>query len=261
MLTFSPRTMAAGLWVFFSLILLSYGATLYLVDSLDANGSDCSGHGTLMKQTVLQYAPADTRFVYYNTFDSKCQDQTFLISAAFYSIARNLSTPAVVSISGGFYAPGLVDLNVVAILDAGVPIYAAAGNDGTADCLWPAEQHGVTAVEAVNSNGTTQKYSNFCAAKDRSQVQWASTCAGTSVATAILAGRRLSNLSGSFLLPGVGDCTSSTLSPQWIYLGPTLGGAAGAILFCLFLYGAYLFYLKEEPNIMECHPRCLHPCP
>lgn len=243
------------------LIVFTRAQLVYLLDSLDANGTDCTGHGTLMRETILNYAPASTRFVYFNTFDSTCQDQAFLITSAFDRIAANLTVPSVVSISGGFYAPGLVLSSVERILAAGVPIFAAAGNDGTADCYWPAAQSTVIAAEAVSSTGSTEKYSNFCASKNRTLVQLVSTCAGTSVATATLTGRWLAGLRGDYIVPGVGNCETTTPSPQWIYLGPTIGGAVGAVLFCAFLYGVYLFYLKEEPNLMECHPRCLHPCP
>ncbi len=246
-----------------SAVVLAVAPTVYLLDSLDASGNDCNGHGSLMKRIILDFAPANTRFIYYNTYDDKCQDQTFLITAAFDNISRQpqLDPASIISIGGGFYADVLVLPSIRSLLARGLRIYAGAGNDGTGACLWPAIQSGVIAVEMVNSKNATQVGSNFCASKNRTEVQWASVCGGTSVATATLAGRALSGQFDNYVVPGVTDCGgSATLPPQWVYFGPTLGGALGAILFCLVLYLSYLFYLKERPNLVECHPRCLHPC-
>ncbi len=232
--------------------------TIYLVDSLSADGlADCNGHGSLMRSTIRLYAP-EVKFVYLRTTDDNCQEQTFLYSAAFFDIHSNLRLPAIISVSGGFYADALVLPVVDDLLRAGATIFAAAGNDGTSDCFWPAIQPGVIAVQAVTSTAATQKFSNFCVRKNRTEVQWATACS-TSLATATLAGRAAAGMLGSYVIAEGGECTPpSTLPAQWLYLGPTIGGVVGGVFFCTLLYLFYIFVIKGNP--CEAHPRCLHPC-
>ncbi len=171
---------------------------------------DCGPHGKQMYDTVLDegYPPSSiVRYTVGLSEPPECVNHSSLDNA-FATILRNLTLPARVSMSLGYTNLTYVSLPLIWLLDAGAMVWAAAGNDGTTGCDWPAIQNGVYAVRHPSGN--------TCANKNQTQVITVSGTCSSSVATARTAAR---GMTANYSLPNQ-SCDSYYW--PWYYLAATL---------------------------------------
>jgi hypothetical protein len=208
---------------------------VYLVDSLDSNGTDCNGHGSLMWDILADSAP-EAVIVPVSSYLFGCNSSYAALQGAFQYIEQDMrglpaNATVFISVSQGVYLPDLPgDLESVFenawLRNSGATVVASAGNEGLADCTWPASQPGVYAAVAVTERGAPIAVSNFCARKNRSSVLLATACS-TSVATARIVGALAAGgtLNDSFIDP---DFRESRCKP--LFWWPWFLAAAVSVL-------------------------------
>ncbi len=126
--------------------------TLYLLD--------CGPHAQLMRQYIADER-YDGELVFYNTTLSdpaECRDQHYLEELFYWILwTPNLTLPVRISMSLVNYNISYSSWPLDQLVHRGVDVWAAAGNEGTAACGWPANQEGVWAVRHGLGNRCTNK--------------------------------------------------------------------------------------------------------
>lgn len=158
---------------------------------------DCGAHAETSRNYILAEPGYNQTLISLPTRTATdCQDsptpiEQFASVLDVVYIGHSGATPTVCAPFGAYegnYIP-----EEVALLANKTLFYAAAGNDGTDYCWWPAIQYGVYAVAASDANGHPQPWSNRCWNKfDQLRVLFVSACS-TSEATAIAAARGLTS--------------------------------------------------------------------
>lgn len=223
-------------------LLLSLLVTLTLARS-ELYLLDCGTHGDASYDRIR--AEAYTGVIYtlptaISNGGPECANQTPIVesfSEAEYAILQHGATNSTVCAPIGVYTTNYISEEVWRLVN-NTPVYAAAGNDGSTDCWWPAIQHGVYAVLATDSEGRLQSFSNKCQTKpDQEKVLYVSACS-TSEATAIAAANRLArNLTRSV------NCPDLQRSWQWPFAAASCTATA---VFLFFLIGRYFYKLERH---------------
>jgi hypothetical protein len=129
---------------------LAAATTLYLLD--------CGPHGREMQQYIAEEHWNGT-LVFMNTSltePPECRNQSNL-EWLFINLLWNITLPARVSLSLGSYTTNYWSRPLHLLLDRGVEVYAATGNDGLDGCWWPASQDRVRAIGHPGGNRCLNK--------------------------------------------------------------------------------------------------------
>lgn len=131
--------------------------------------SDRGGHGTAVTGVIaatrgnaVEVAgmnPGATIVPYRVADASGCISEAGLVAALDDIATRRTADVVNISLGGAFDAPALRDA-VARVLQAGIPIIAASGNDAASSARYPAAYPGVIAVGATGSDGAVAPYSN-----------------------------------------------------------------------------------------------------
>ncbi|XP_071830942.1 extracellular serine proteinase-like [Apostichopus japonicus] len=134
------------------------------------NGIDCNGHGTHCAGTIAgtTYGVANGVNVYgLRVLNCGGSGSTADITAADDWVAANGIRPAVASMSLGGGASQASDDGVMGMINAGVQVAVAAGNEDTYACTKsPARTIAAVTVGATDSTDTRASFSNFGACVD-----------------------------------------------------------------------------------------------
>lgn len=141
------------------------GRAVFGVDLLGGDGSDCTGHGTHVAGTIggASYGVAKAvRLVSVRMIDCSGTGTVSDLIAALDWIAVQRSGPAVTNISLVSDTSAALDQAVGALIATGVPVVAAAGNDGADACnVSPARVPGALTIGATDKADTRTSFSNF----------------------------------------------------------------------------------------------------
>lgn len=227
--------MRAALLLLSLLLALSYQQELYLLD--------CGPHESASVDSIRQEGYTGTLYVIETSTQepSECRLKAAPLDAletAHYRVLSHTSAPnTTLCLPWGEYWDGTA-YSLLDILAMGASAYAAAGNDASPSCWWPARQAGVYAVVATDSNGEPQSFSNTCTDKaDAERVLYISACS-TSEATAIAAARSLTeNLTRSV------SCPDLLRAWQWPFMYAMLAGfgVVATIALLLLVYRAFFY--------------------
>ncbi len=193
------------------IVLAVDASTLFLLD--------CGPHADLMRDFIREerYAGA---LVFYNTALSdppECHQQHPLEELFWWILwTPDLAPPVRVSLSLGIYNTSHFSFALGELVRRGFEVFAAAGNEGTDLCSWPASQQGVTAV--------TYPGGNRCAGK--TPLLNVSGVCSTSEATARSAARGANT---SWARTPASRCESDPYPWQWSFAG-IISGVFGAFL-------------------------------
>ncbi|WP_327250847.1 S8 family serine peptidase [Streptomyces sp. NBC_01244] len=131
----------------------------------DADSADCHGHGTHVSGTVggSAYGVAkNVKLVGVRVLDCQGSGSTEQIAAGMDWIARNAKKPAVVNMSLGGSADRALDDAVAGVINAGIPVAVAAGNDSKDACnTSPARLPAAITLGSTDSNDTRSSFSNY----------------------------------------------------------------------------------------------------
>jgi PKD repeat protein len=134
-------------------------------DAFGGDGSDCQGHGTHVAGTVggSTYGVAkQVSLVSVRVMNCTGSGSTSTIVAGLDWILANASRPAVVNMSLGGSGQALVDAAVLRIIQAGVPVVAAAGNATADACQYsPARVPEVLTIGGTGENDARASWSNW----------------------------------------------------------------------------------------------------
>lgn len=162
------------------------GVTAYVIDTgilsshVDFNGrvvsgftsvrdgrgtSDCNGHGTHVAATLggrISGVAKGVSLVPVRVLDCEGAGPSSAVIAGLDWILANAKKPAVVNLSlSGFASPPL-DAAVNRVIDAGIPVVIAAGNQNTNACnRSPSRVSNAITVGATTANDTRSGFSNF----------------------------------------------------------------------------------------------------
>jgi thermitase len=122
-------------------------------------------HGTTMFESILQGIQASgngttsAQFISVDVFGNNASTTTFDVATGIATAYNNGATWINVSLGGSGTSPVLQNI-IQTLVDRGVAIFAAAGNEPTGQPVYPAAYAGVTAVTAVNK-GQVASYANM----------------------------------------------------------------------------------------------------
>lgn len=131
----------------------------------DADSADCHGHGTHVSGTVggASYGVAkNVKLVGVRVLDCQGSGSTEQIAAGMDWIARNAKKPAVVNMSLGGSADRALDDAVAGVINAGIPVAVAGGNDSKDACnTSPARLPAAITLGSTESNDARSSFSNY----------------------------------------------------------------------------------------------------
>ncbi|GAB4209279.1 MAG: S8 family peptidase [Roseiflexaceae bacterium] len=134
------------------------------------NGQDCSGHGTHTAGLVGSdtYGVAKgVNLVAVRVADCTATSSAALLIAGINWVLNNRTLPAVANISLTGSANNSIDIAINNLINSGVIVVAAAGNNNRDTCAFsPARATGVIAVAASNSSDARAAFSNYGACVD-----------------------------------------------------------------------------------------------
>ena len=139
------------------------GTDLVSGDSLP--NDECNGHGTHVSGTIggATYGIAkDVTIVPVRTFDCAGAAAASTIVAAFEWVIAHKTGPSILNYSAGGSANTAIDAAAQAVLNAGITLVVAAGNDGTDSCYdSPARVPGALTVGASTNLDHAPYWSNY----------------------------------------------------------------------------------------------------
>jgi hypothetical protein len=122
------------------------------------NPADWNGHGTAVADLIRQIAPA-AELLSWRVADDDGRSNSFLLAQGI--LAAMDAGADIINISMGSYGnSGILRDAVDLAREAGIRIYASAGNEGYDQLAYPAAYDGVTGVGAVDANGSHLDFSN-----------------------------------------------------------------------------------------------------
>lgn len=122
------------------------------------NPADWNGHGTAVADLIRQVAPA-AELLSWRVANDDGQSNSFLLAQGI--LAAMDAGVDIINISMGSYGDsGILRDAVDLARQAGIRIYASAGNEGYDQLAYPASYDGVTGVGAVDANGSHLNFSN-----------------------------------------------------------------------------------------------------
>ncbi|MER5884035.1 S8 family serine peptidase [Streptomyces sp. NPDC001941] len=131
----------------------------------DADSADCHGHGTHVSGTVgsKDYGVAkQVKLVGVRVLDCQGSGSTSQIVGGLDWVARNGVKPAVANMSLGGSADQALDDGVQGVINAGIPVAVAAGNDSKDACgTSPARLPAAITLGSTDSNDSRSSFSNY----------------------------------------------------------------------------------------------------
>lgn len=134
------------------------------VSFIDGNIKDVYGHGTHVAGIIADCTPSNVQLMMLKVVDEKGRASLLGIGyALYYAVAENVN---VINLSVGYPDAKANQMNYLddvidKAYERGIPICAAAGNDGTdVSKCYPACNSQVLSVSAIGQNGTLASYSN-----------------------------------------------------------------------------------------------------
>ena len=146
-----------------TIAILDTGSTLpdarnvFLVDPPE-DPADWNGHGTAVADLIRQIAPSSDLYSW-RIANDEGRSNSFLLSQGI--LAAVDSGVDIINISMGSYGNSALLRSAVEVArDAGIVIFASAGNEGYDQVAYPAAYEGVVSVGAVDANGQHLNFSN-----------------------------------------------------------------------------------------------------
>ncbi len=134
------------------------GAKNYFLVDPPADAADWNGHGTAVADLIRQIAPAAELLSWRVADDSGLSNSFLLAQGILAAVDAGVD---VINISMGSYGNStLLRHAVEAAQEAGIVIYASAGNEGYDQVSYPAGYAGVVGVGAVDAAGNHLNFSN-----------------------------------------------------------------------------------------------------
>lgn len=141
--------------------LLKYRVVRTKMDfSTDASGDemDTSGHGTKVAGVIAKSTPSNVKLFGYKIFDKNLKGTSSEAVAALSYIKQLKNKPDIINCS---FATGSLGTVIDELVDMGVTIVAAAGNDGKEVYQQPALFDSAITVAAINPHGNAWTSSNY----------------------------------------------------------------------------------------------------
>lgn len=141
--------------------LLKYRVVRTKMDfSTDASGDemDTSGHGTKVAGVIAKSTPSNVKLFGYKIFDKNLKGTSSESVAALSYIKQLKNKPDIINCS---FATGSLGTVIDELVDMGVTIVAAAGNDGKEVYQQPALFDSAITVAAINPHGNAWTSSNY----------------------------------------------------------------------------------------------------
>lgn len=128
--------------------------------STDASGDerDTSGHGTKVAGAIAKSTPSNVKLFGYKIFDKNLKGTSSEAVAALSYIKQLKNKPDIINCS---FATGSLGTVIDELVDMGVTIVAAAGNDGEEVYQQPALFDSAITVAAINPHGNAWISSNY----------------------------------------------------------------------------------------------------
>lgn len=128
--------------------------------STDASGDemDTSGHGTKVAGAIAKSTPSNVKLFGYKIFDKNSKGTSSEAVAALSYIKQLKNKPDIINCS---FATGSLGTVIDELVDMGVTVVAAAGNDGKEVYQQPAIFDSVITVAAINPHGDAWSSSNY----------------------------------------------------------------------------------------------------
>ena len=128
--------------------------------STDASGDerDTSGHGTKVAGAIAKSTPSNVKLFGYKIFDKNLKGTSSEAVAALSYIKQLKNKPDIINCS---FATGSLGTVIDELVDMGVTIVAAAGNDGEEVYQQPALFDSAITVAAINPHGNAWTSSNY----------------------------------------------------------------------------------------------------
>ena len=128
--------------------------------STDASGDerDTSGHGTKVAGAIAKSTPSNVKLFGYKIFDKNLKGTSSEAVAALSYIKQLKNKPDIINCS---FATGSLGTVIDELVDMGVTIVAAAGNDGEEVYQQPALFDRAITVAAINPHGNAWTSSNY----------------------------------------------------------------------------------------------------
>lgn len=128
--------------------------------STDASGDemDTSGHGTKVAGVIAKSTPSNVKLSGYKTFDKNLKGTSSEAVAALSYIKQLKNKPDIINCS---FATGSLGTVIDELVDMGVTIVAAAGNDGKEVYQQPALFDSAITVAAITPHGNAWTSSNY----------------------------------------------------------------------------------------------------
>lgn len=128
--------------------------------STDASGDemDTSGHGTKVAGAIAKSTPSNVKLFAYKTFDKNSKGTSSEAVAALSYIKQLKNKPDIINCS---FSTGSLGTVIDELVDMGVTVVAAAGNDGKEVYKQPAIFDSVITVAAITPHGNAWTSSNY----------------------------------------------------------------------------------------------------